>query len=174
MKAVTLFVLLCISGITNAANYYFSNITGNDSRTRLAAQCPLTPWRTLSKLNAEFSSFQPGDSIFFKSGETFYGSITISRSETAAPPIILSAYGTGAKPIITGLTTLSSWTNLGGGLYEKTLTSPPTHSLNMVLFDGALLQPIGRFPKAGLGNASYYTIQSFQTSNPVWVNMRAF
>jgi hypothetical protein len=30
------------------------------------------------------------------------------------------AYGTGANPIITGFTTVSSWSNLGGNIWEST------------------------------------------------------
>ncbi len=159
MKFTGLLFFLCLTSIIKAKNYYFSTQSGDDSRTILQAQNPSTPWKTINKLNSFFSNLKPGDSILFKRGETFFESITISASGTTGNIITIGAYGIGADPIITGLTTITGWTSLGGGLYEKTLASPPTKSLNIVLFNGAL-QPIGRYPKAGLGDASYLIIDS--------------
>src|SRR5690349_8558108 len=92
----------------NPNKYYFSSSQGNDSRTVTQAQNPNTPWKTLNKLNSFFSNLKPGDSVLFKKGDVFYGSITISASGTSSLPIVLGAYGAGAKPIISGFTTISS------------------------------------------------------------------
>jgi hypothetical protein len=99
-------------------NYYFSTANGNDSRTATQAHDPATPWQTIGKLNSVFSSLQPGDSIFFNRGEKFYGSITVAASGTSAKPIYIGAYGSGAKPVITSMRTLSSWSSLGASKYE--------------------------------------------------------
>ena len=80
---------------TKGANYYFSTSIGDDSRTVTDAQNPITPWKTLNKLNSFFSSLKPGDSVLFKRGDIFYGSIAITKSGTSSLPIVLSAYGTG-------------------------------------------------------------------------------
>src|SRR3954447_26306731 len=85
---------------TKGANYYFSASQGDDSRTATQAQNPNTPWKTLSKLNSFFASLKPGDSVLFKRDDTFFGSITIAVSGTSSAPIILGAYGSGNRPII--------------------------------------------------------------------------
>src|SRR4051812_4937148 len=85
-----------------ATNYYFSTMAGDDARTAVQAQNQNTPWKSIDKLNSYFTNLQPGDSVLFKRGETFYGSITVNKSGTAAAPIVISAYGTGTSPMITG------------------------------------------------------------------------
>src|SRR6185436_14797258 len=84
-------------------SYYFSSSAGDDSRTTTEAQSPSTPWKTISKLNSFFSSLQPGDKVYFKSGDTFYGAISFSKSGSSSGALFFGAYGTGNKPIITGL-----------------------------------------------------------------------
>src|SRR4051812_38093230 len=93
----------------NAAKYYFSSGSGNDSRSNSEAQNPNTPWKTLSKLNSIFSSLRPGDAVYLKRGETFYGSINVNASGSSGAPITIGAYGTGNRPIITSLITLGGW-----------------------------------------------------------------
>ncbi len=84
-----------------ATNFYFSTVSGDDSRTPTQAQNSSTPWKTLNKLNSYFKNLQPGDAVLLKRGDTFYGSITVSKSGTAGSPIVVGAYGTGNKPVIT-------------------------------------------------------------------------
>src|SRR5438309_658525 len=121
MRARSLFfILTLVSGIsTNAANYYFSTSDGDDSRSSFQAQDPSTPWQSIDKLNAIFPSLQPGDQVLFKSGDTFFGSIVTAQSGTSSAPVTLSSYGSGAKPVITGFTTVTGWTYLGNGIYES-------------------------------------------------------
>ena len=90
----------------NATSYYVSS-TGSDTNNGTSTA---TPWKTISKVNA--SAFVSGDLILFKSGDTFYGTLSPSVSG-----ITYGNYGTGAKPIITGLTAISSWTSLGGNIW---------------------------------------------------------
>jgi len=42
----------------------------------------------------------PGDQVFFQSGGLWTGVLSVSRSGTAENPILISAYGDGAKPVI--------------------------------------------------------------------------
>ena len=77
MKKYILITIFLLSAIwSNATNYYFSNTTGDDSRTSTQAQNPATPWKTLSKLNSFWSSLNAGDSVFFQRGNTYYGTVT--------------------------------------------------------------------------------------------------
>lgn len=47
------------------------------------------------------ATLKPGDTVAFKRGATFTGSAQIDESGTAARPITLTAYGTGAAPVLT-------------------------------------------------------------------------
>jgi parallel beta-helix repeat protein len=146
-----------------ASNYYFSAASGNDDRTPRQAQNPSTPWKTLSKLNAYFSSLQPGDQVLLKRGETFYGSISVSSSGTASAPIVIGAYGTGNKPVITSLVTLSGWTadNTYKGVYESSPVSSVSSNVNIVLLNGRV-QQIGRYPNIDAANKGYLIFESHQ------------
>src|SRR4030095_2897633 len=108
----------------SATNYYFSSTSGDDNRTSAQAQSSATPWKTISKLNSIFSTLlKGGDIIYFKRGDVFYGSIIPAKSGSAGLPITFDAYGTGNKPIITGFTSIGSWTSIGGGRYQAVLSS---------------------------------------------------
>lgn len=151
-----------------ATNYYFSNSTGDDKRTSAEAQSSSTPWKSIAKLNA--TTFAPGDAIFFNKGDTFYGSILINSSGTSSAPITFGAYGSGADPVITGFSTISSWTDESGSIYSGVITSESQS--NMVTVDGSQ-QGIGRYPNTGYltyesssGTASITDNQL--AASPVW------
>jgi len=161
MRVRTLFTILTLtSGISaNAANYYFSASEGNDSRTSIQAQNPSTPWQSINQLNSFFPSLHPGDQVLFKSGDTFYGSIVTAQSGTPSAPITISSYGSGAKPVITGFTTVANWTYLGNGIYESNVL-PAGTQLNMLLINGTQYA-IGRYPNVSDKNGGYLTFESF-------------
>ena len=96
----------------NAANYYFA-ANGSDSYTTIQAQSKSTPWQTINKLNTFFPSLKAGDSVLFRCGDTFTGTIVMTASGAAGNPIVLASYGTGAKPTISGLVPVTGWTSLG-------------------------------------------------------------
>ena len=176
MKPFLLALSLFICGIANATNYYFSSVSGDDSRTSAQAQNPATPWKTLTKLNSFFSSLAAGDSALLKRGETFYGSITVSKSGAAGRAICIGSYGTGAKPIITGFTTVAGWTSLGSNIWESTSAVSSLSDLNMVVINGANT-PMGRYPNTGYlkyqsSTASSITSSSL-TGSPNWTGAEA-
>ena len=150
-------ILLCEN--VNAKNYYFSSSTGNDAYTSAQAQNPATPWLTLNKLNSFFSSLLPGDSVLFNRGDVFYGTITTTKSGTSLLPIVLSAYGNGAQPIVSGFISITSWTNLGGNIWESTNVISSLSTLNMVTINGVEVG-MGRTPNTG-----YYTYQSSSSTS---------
>ena len=149
---LTILFVFCLYA-ASANNYYFSAVSGNDSRTASQAQNASTPWKTIGKLNDYFKHLQPGDSVLFKRGETFYGSIVVNKSGKAGSPIVIGAFDTGKRPVITGLTTLAKWVAMGGGIYEC-FNPAFGSSLNVVLINDAA-QPMGRYPNKG-----YLTIDS--------------
>jgi len=151
-------IIFCLNA--GAINYYVSS-SGCDGS---AGTTPATAWKTITKVNSYFSLMVPGDSILFKRGETFFGSLVISRSGTSALPMIIGAYGTGAKPIITGFTAVALWTSNGDGTYTSNLAVTPLTTMNMVSFQDTL-QPMGRWPKVSGGG--YLTYQSHSGSTSI-------
>src|SRR5204863_7704089 len=126
--------LVCLFNLTRANTYYFSAISGDDSRTSTQARNSSTPWKTLKKLNSFFSSLQPGDFVLLKRGETFYGSIIVNKSGTSSSPIIIGAYGTGNRPVITSLVKLTNWVSKSNGIWES-YNSSLGSTVNMVLLN---------------------------------------
>ena len=146
-KKITLFWLctFLISARLFATNYFVS-LAGNDGN---AGTSTSLAWKTINKVNSV--SFNAGDSIFFRMGDTFYGTITVTRSGVPGNPIVYSSYGTGAKPIISGFANVTSWTNLGGNIWESTNKVSSLPYTNMVVINGKNT-PVGRTPNSG-----YYT-----------------
>ncbi len=90
-----------------AATYYIDSVNGSDGAAGTSAAAA---WQTLAKVNT--TTFSPGDSILFQTGQRWAGQLHPLGSGTAAAPIVISSYGGGAKPIIDG-SSLSS----GGAVY---------------------------------------------------------
>ncbi len=77
--------------------YYVDSAAGNDANSGTGTG---TPWRSLAKVNG--FKFQPGDTVRFKRNGSWTGTLTLSRSGTAASPITVDAYGNGALPVVGG------------------------------------------------------------------------
>lgn len=159
MRYITIIFLILLTTNVRAANYYFSSQAGDDSRSSSQAQNALTPWKTLNKLNSFISNLQPGDSVLFKRGETFYGSIKVNKSGSPSLPFVFSAYGTGEKPIISGLTSLTGWVNLGNGIWESSPCIAAGAKINVLLLNGSEV-PMGRYPNLDAPNKGFLTYSS--------------
>ena len=139
-------ILLFFFFIGRSSTYYFSSL-GNDNYSAAQAQNAITPWKTISKLNSFMPQLKPGDSILFKTGDIFYGSIAITVSGKANNPVVFGSYGKGAKPVITGFSKFSNWQNVASNIYQ--CTSPLLHKkINMVLVNNIQQAP-GRYPNNG-------------------------
>jgi parallel beta-helix repeat protein len=143
MKYLFLLPAIIITLAANATNYYISS-DGSDMNTGASSS---TPWKSIDKLNSVFSTLSPGDSILFRRGDTFYGTITISRSGTAIAPITIGAYGTGASPVITGFKDVTSWTNIGNNIWQSDSISSLSYT-NMLTVNG-VNTAMGRYPNTG-------------------------
>lgn len=84
-----------ISG--KGSTYYISSSQGSDNNTGLSED---SPWKTLEK--ASNTSYSPGDSLLFKSGDSFDGTLCLTGSGSAVSPIKVSSYGNGGKPVLNG------------------------------------------------------------------------
>lgn len=148
-KGISAF-LIFISFTVNVAfskNFYFSSKSGDDHYTSTQAKNKSTPWKSIKKLNEITSLLVAGDSILFKKGEIFYGSIDLIISGTISNPIVITSYGIGVRPIITGFVDINSWKSVGNGVYESAYIAGGT-SENMVIING-VPKAVGRFPNKG-------------------------
>lgn len=89
------------SGATNTAppsiNYYIDAISGSDAN----AGTITSPWKNISKLNNQ--TFSEGVHIFLKCGSVWTGQqLKFKGSGSAAAPIKIDKYGTGATPLLAG------------------------------------------------------------------------
>lgn len=141
-----------------SANYYISQEKGDDNRTSKEAQNPNTPWKSIDKINSIFNYLNPGDAVLFNRGEVYYGMLHIKSSGSTTSPIKIGAYGSGSKPVITSLKTVSGWKALGNGIYESTKTIA-TNSVEVVLINGEIYE-LGRYPNSDVANEGYLKIES--------------
>lgn len=77
--------------------HYLDCTGGNDSADSLT---PESAWLTLAR--ATSNTFQPGDSLLLRRGSRCDGMLWPKGAGTETAPIRLSAYGTGALPVIDG------------------------------------------------------------------------
>ena len=160
------FMLLAFTGKAN--NYYISSSTGNDGFSSSQAQNQATPWQSINKLNSFFNNLKAGDNIYFKRGDTFYGSIVVTKSGTSGNPIVISAYGSGNNPVITGLASLSSWNSIGNGIFVAAAFGTKS-TVNLVTINGKP-QQIGRYPNADAANGGYLTYESYSGKTSIYDN----
>lgn len=143
MRLVIAISFLFLFTTASATNYYISS-TGNNSDD---GKSPAKAWQTLAKLNASFGLIASGDSVLLNRGDKFYGSIIVGRAG-----VHFGYYGTGALPVVTGATTLSSWVATGGGKYYSSITIDTT--INLLTIDGNP-QRMARYPNEDTANAGY-------------------
>lgn len=139
---IVIFTLINLSAI-GQTTYYVKN-GGSDAAAGTSDE---TAWETITKVNTVWSAgtFVPGDVISFKAGDVFYGELIPAESGTSGNPITVTSYGTGDKPILTGFTEITSWTNEGSGIYSNVVSCES--ALEMVTIDG-VQYGAGRFPNA--------------------------
>jgi hypothetical protein len=130
-----LVILFFIALHSQATIYYVSN-TGSDAA---AGTSEGTAWATVAKVNSVWAAgtFAPGDSILFERGGTWSGTTLVPAEDgTNSLRIVVGAYGSGADPILSGASTITSWESLGGNLYRSTAAVSTLNALNMLTIDG--------------------------------------
>ena len=97
-RAISLIIFLFFLILsTNAQTFYVSSSEGNDENDGLSID---SPFKTLNKLNSLV--FNPGDSIFFKSGDYWQGMFWIKGSGSSINPIVIDVYSGDDRPVIDG------------------------------------------------------------------------
>ena len=119
LKTILPFLFIFLSFGSFARVYYLSSsYAGVISNGSLS-----TPWKSLSDVQSNQNNFLPGDTISFKKGDVFSGTLTINKSGILSNPIVYNSYGIGAKPKFTGTGSAISYLFY---LYNK----------NFIVFDG--------------------------------------
>ncbi len=93
----------------DVTNLYIAS-NGNDTNPEHGHSIG-APLETIDKLNT--ITIKAGDSVFFKAGDTFSGQVIVAQAGTSTSPIVITSYGVGAKPIISGAITLTNWVQSG-------------------------------------------------------------
>ena len=75
------------------------HISNNGDDTANTGSSPSSPWRTFNNLGA-WLPLSPGERVLLERGSTFTQQLYLKGKGTAAAPIELGTYGTGANPII--------------------------------------------------------------------------
>jgi hypothetical protein len=140
-----IFVLLLSYSLCAQNQYYLSSSTGNDSNDGSQTQ----PWKTLSKISN--TTLGPGDTVYFKKGDTFRGHFVVDGSGTEQSPITFTSYGNGNQPIISG-----SDHDYGGGDYREAMLV--TNHDNMV-FDDLEIQNHRTISRSGVGDLVSFGIR---------------
>ena len=136
-------------------NFYLSSI-GNDSNNGTENN----PWKSLSKLSSK--KLSPGDSIFFKKGESFYGHFVVNGSGSADKPIVFTSYGSGNQPIISGSVGVG-----GGGDYQEAIYI--LNNDNMV-FDDLEIQNNRLASRSNIDDSDSFGIYVHNTGDEVMNN----
>lgn len=122
-----------------SSSYNFENGTSNGTEQK--------PWRTLAEVNA---NAHEGDIVYFKRGDTFYGTLM-----PTAGKMQFRDYGNAAlpQPIISGFTRLNpaNFQNRQPNVYFTPLAQRP----KVVMMNNALVE-IGRTPNRTAANGGYY------------------
>lgn len=98
-KLIVMLSLFFLCSTAQAATYFVAN-GGSDAANGTSTA---TPWATLTKVNN--TAFAAGDTISFKRGSTFTGTLNIDSNGTSGNPVTYQAYDTGNAPIIQTATT---------------------------------------------------------------------
>ncbi len=136
-----------------ATDYHISN-EGNDNHTGTSAE---QAWQSLSKLQSVAAQLKPGDHIYFRKGDVFYGQLQLKGlNGTAQQPISIGAYGTGDLPVLDGSITLTGWKKDKGNIWKTTCQNCNPKAIRGVYFDATLINK-ARYPNLSDANGGYLT-----------------
>ena len=153
MRFLIGFTLLC--NFCSAKIYYVKVNGGTGAGTDTA-----TAWSYANQFNR---TQYPGDTVLFKRGEVFAGQF-YAKSGSSAQPVVYGAWGTGSNPVISGFTTLKSWTLFSGRIYYANLAA--TAMVQGVVLNG-VAKGMGRYPNTGYLTYTSHVTNTSITGAPV-------
>ena len=95
--AIALTLLTLILPPVYSATYFVDSRSGKDTNS---GSSPAVAWSTLTRVNT--TKFLPGDTILFKRGCSWTGTLSPSGSGAKSKVITIDAYSRGSSPIING------------------------------------------------------------------------
>ena len=143
-------VLLLSFSLCAQNQYYLSSSTGNDNNNGSQTQ----PWKTLSKLSN--TTLGPGDTVYFKKGDTFRGHYVVNGSGTEGNPITFKSYGSGNQPVISG-----SDHDDGGGDYREAIL---VENEDNMIFEDLEIQNHRTTSRSDVGDLVSFGIQVISSS----------
>ena len=144
------FVLLLSFSLCAQNQYYLSSSTGNDNNNGSQNQ----PWKTLSKISN--TTLDPGDTVYFKKGDTFRGHYVVNGSGTEGNPITFKSYGSGNQPVISG-----SDHDDGGGDYREAIL---VENEDNMIFEDLEIQNHRTTSRSNVGDLVSFGIQVISSS----------
>jgi parallel beta-helix repeat protein len=148
LKTLTFSAALILTCCLRSQNYYISSTDplANDAN---AGTSPSLPWLTFRPLDT-LSAISTADTILLKRGDMFRDSMFINN----ANGLVITGYGAGADPIISGSDPISGWA-FQAARYQANFSQQP-----IAFFVNDREQIIARTPDEGL----YNTIEAADTT----------
>jgi hypothetical protein len=96
---------------------YYISPAGSDNNNGTS---PSSPWHSIGKVSS--THFNPGDSVLFQGGQTFYGSLRLTGDGgSSTDRVLISSYGSGQATINSG-TSDGAWSLNSTGITFNNLT----------------------------------------------------
>jgi hypothetical protein len=105
-----------------------SSPAANDSNAGTSAAAP---WKTLARVNS--AALVAGDVVGLRRGTTYTGALNLTKSGTQAAPIGITAYGSGALPLISNPGSYTSSVNINANwnIVELIAASQSTYGVSI-------------------------------------------
>ncbi|SLM28204.1 hypothetical protein MTBBW1_1280007 [Desulfamplus magnetovallimortis] len=150
----------CPNACSAGRVFYVAN-NGDDSFDGLS---PEKAWRTINHVNSQ--TFEPGDAVLFRRGDTWRETVYISESGTQDAYITYGAYGSGAKPRILGSERAYGWVaeSLASNVWRS------ENTLDIPMSPGYGSHPASLFFGEPDGSTTWGTMQSISYANTCGTN----
>lgn len=90
-----LMLLLIAATFSVSANNYYVDPSSSGSNQGTFND----PWKSIDDIPWAIGCFQPGDTVFFRRGQEYMGTLSINSSGSNGAPIVFMPYGTGNAPV---------------------------------------------------------------------------
>lgn len=134
-------------GSVHGQNTFRISPSGLDGNSGKDSGGSANPWKSIGRLNQGIDNgeVQPGDNILFERGAEYRGEIDLDVGNSSLGGVVIADYGSGAKPIILGTETISSWNQSGGNSYHEASVG---QDVSAVYVNGDLVN-LARYPNSG-------------------------
>ncbi|MGA9659430.1 MAG: hypothetical protein WBQ60_10070 [Asticcacaulis sp.] len=137
--------------------YYLSSSEGGDDQKGTIK----APWKTLAKISSV--SLHAGDKIYFKAGDRFDGHFVVNGSGSDEDPILISSYGAGPKPILTGQVGAGH-----GGDYQEAIY---IQNADNIILDGLDVRNERKFARQSVRDIDAFAVNVSNTGTRVMKNI---